>query len=333
MPYSPTPSAVHVDRLMTQFSIANLQSDAAYVAGRVFPSIPVQKQSDRYTVYPKGAFFRAEMQKRAPGTRAKLAEYTTDTTPTYYAESWALAKVIPDESRANEDEPIDLDRDTTLFLTQQAKIRREKEFVSTYFKAGVWSFDRTGVSGTPTGNQFKQFNDATSTPIKLIRQYKTDMALGNGGFRPNKMTLGRQVYDALLDHPDIVDRVKYVARNGLAITNIQILADLFEMEEVLVADAIENIALEGAADSFAYIASKGILLTYSPAAPSKMTPSAGYTFAWTGFLPGQGRNIGEVISRFRVEDGSRADLMQIDAAYDMKLVSQDCGMFLASAVA
>lgn len=333
MPYSPTPSAVHVDRLMTQFSIANIQSDSAYVAGRVFPSIPVQKQSDRYTVYPKGAFFRSEMTKRAPGTRSKQADYTVDTTPTYFAEEWSLAKPIPDETRVNQDAPIDVDRDTTLFLTQQAKIRREKNFVGNYFKAGVWTFNKTGVSGTPGLNEFKQFNDTSSTPIKTIRAFKTEMALGNGGFRPNKMTIGRQCFDALLDHPEIVDRVKYVATGGRAMTNLQLLADLFEMDEVLVCDAVENTAIEGAVDAFAFIASKGILLTYSPATPGMMQPSAGYTFAWTGFLPQQGRNIGEVISRFRLPGTERADELEILAAYDMKLVSQDCGMFLASAVA
>ena len=333
MPFNPSPSAVHVDRLMTQFSIANLQDEQVYVAGRVFPSIPVQKQSDRYTVYPKGAFFRAEMQRRAPGTRARVADYAVDTTPTYFCESFALGKLIPDEARANNDAPMDLDRDATLYLTQQAKIRREKEFMSTYFKAGVWSLNKTGVSGTPSTDEFKQFNDAASTPISVIRGYKTAFSLNNGGFRPNKMTLGRLVYDALLDHADVIDRIKYGQTPGApAMTNLQVLAQLFEMDEVLVADAVENTAIEGAADVFAFVASKGVLLTYSPASPSLLTPSAGYTFAWTGFLPGQGPSLGEVISRFR-DDQARTDMMQIDAAYDMKLVSTDCGMFLASAVA
>jgi hypothetical protein len=334
MPYSPTPSAVHVDRLMTSFSIANIQSDDNFIAGRVFPGVPVTKQSDRYTRYPKGAWFRSEMAKRPPGTKAKSADYEVDTTPTYYCEGWSLRKPIADETRANNDAPMDPDRDTTLFLSQQAKIRKEKNFVANYWKTGVWGKDYTGVSGTPGANEFKQFNDATSTPIKFIRARRTEMARMNGGFRPNKLSLGREVFDALLDHPDIVQRVLYGGRNGEAAkTNLRILAELFELDEVLIMDAVENVAVEGATDDFQFIGGRNMLLSYSPNTPSLLMPCAGLTFSWTGFLPGQGRNMGEVISRFRVEDGSRAEDLQIDAYYDMKTVSPDCGMFFTNAVA
>ena len=56
---SPTPRDVHVDAALTNISIAYKQSDDAFVAEKVFPVVPVGKQSgtqmfglDMYMVVP-----------------------------------------------------------------------------------------------------------------------------------------------------------------------------------------------------------------------------------------------------------------------------------------
>ena len=62
----PTPSDVHVNAPLTQISIAFLQNASDFIATRVFPNIPVSKQSDRYYTYERGDFNRDEMAERAP---------------------------------------------------------------------------------------------------------------------------------------------------------------------------------------------------------------------------------------------------------------------------
>ena len=47
-PYS---GQVHVDRPLTNISVAYLQNDNDYIADKVFPVVPVMKQSDRFFVY------------------------------------------------------------------------------------------------------------------------------------------------------------------------------------------------------------------------------------------------------------------------------------------
>jgi hypothetical protein len=102
---------------------------------------------------------------------------------------------------------------------------------------------------------------------------------------PNRLTLGAQVYDTLLDHPDIIDRIKYGQANvgQPAIVNRTTLAALFEVDSVLVAEAIQNTAAENATagaaadESTASIVGNHALLSYAPPAPSVLLPSAGYT--------------------------------------------------------
>ena len=64
----PTPSAVHVNRPLTNISIACIQEARNFIAAEAFPVVPVQNQSDRYFIYSAADFHRDEMQLRAPGT-------------------------------------------------------------------------------------------------------------------------------------------------------------------------------------------------------------------------------------------------------------------------
>jgi hypothetical protein len=327
---NPTPGDVHVNTPLSNISIAFLQNANNFVATKVFPNIPVMKQSDRYYVYDRGDFNRDEMVIRAPGTPSAGGGYRLDNTPTYFANRFSFHKDIPDELRANADAVLNPDREATAFVTHKALIRREKSFVASFFKTGVWTFENTGVSGTPSTNQVKQWNDATSTPIENVRLSKRQIAESTG-YEPNKLVLGRAVFDALLDHPEIIDRIKYGQTSGApAQANTDTLARLLGVDEVLVMNAVENTGVEGQTNSHSFIGGKQALLTFSTPAPGLMTPTAGYTFSWTGLL-GSGSD-GNRIKSFRMEElGS--DRIEIDMCFDMKLVSADLGSFWGSIVA
>jgi hypothetical protein len=321
---NPTPGDVHVNTPLTNISVAFLQNANNFIASRVFPNIPVSKQSDRYYVYARGDFNRDEMQARAPGTESSGGSYTLDNTPTYFATNFSFHKDIPDEVRANADAMLNPDREATAFVTHKALIRREKLFAGAFFAASRWSTDYTGVASNPTGSQRLRWDDASSNPIEDVRDAKRTIAQSTG-FEPNKLVLGRKVFDKLLDHPDIIDRVKYGQTAGApAMAGNDTLARLLGVDEVLVMNAIENTAAEGQTASHSFIGGNHALLCYSTPSPGLMTPTAGYTFSWTGLL-GAGAE-GNRIRSFRLE-AIRSDRVEIDMSFDMKLVSADLGGF------
>lgn len=327
---NPTPGDVHVNAPLTNISIAFLQNATNFIASRVFPNIPVSKQSDRYYTYDRGDFNRDEMAERAPSTESAGSGYNLDNTPTYYAPVYAIHKDIPDEVRANADAVLNPDQEATAFVTHKALIKREKLFVNSYFKGGIWTNDWDGVASGPTGNQVIQWSDANSTPIENMRAAKRSV-LESTGFEPNKLVLGRAVYDALLDHPDIIDRIKYgQTQGGPANAGKETLAKLFEVDEILVMNAIENTSKEGQTAAHGFIGGKRALLTYSTSSPGLMTPTAGYTFSWTGFL-GAGAE-GNRIRSFRMEQ-IKSDRVEIEMAFASKLVSADLGFFWDTIIA
>lgn len=324
----PSRSDVHVNRPLTVISIAFMQAAAAFIADRAFPNIPVAKQSDRYFTYDRGMFNRASMKKRAPSAESAGIHYDVDSTPTYFADVYGLHHDVPDQVRANADQPLSLDREATELLSLQALLQREITFAATYFVTSVWTNEDTGVVGAPGAGQFQRWDEAASTPIEDVRTAKRAVQESTG-FRPNKLVLGRAVYDALLDHPDIVSRLDRGQTTGTALVLRQNLAALFELDEILVMDSIQNTANEGAANAHSFIGGKNALLIYSTPRPGLMVPSAGYTFSWNG-LYGQSA-LGSRMSRFRM-DNLKSDRIEIEMAYDQKLVAADLGYFFLTAV-
>jgi hypothetical protein len=331
---TPTNYAVHVDAVLTNLSIAYLQNPSHFIASRVFPNVPVDKQSDRYYTFDRGDFNRNEARIRAPGAESAGSGFRLDNTPTYYAPVWAFHKDLPWQTLANEDAVVNLSAGANNYVMHKMMIAKEVDWMAKYFTSGVWAFDWTGVAASPTGNQVIDWSDYSgSDPIKNVRDAKTRV-LERTGYEPNKLTIGQKVYDALVEHPDLIDRVKYsggVGNGTPAKITRQALAALFEVDEVLVAKAIQNTGAEGAAEASSFIGGNHALLTYSPPAPGLMTPSAGYTFSWTGYM-GQGNEFGVATKRIPMAH-LESDRVEAGMAFDHKLVAADLGHIFRDIIA
>jgi len=316
----PTPGDVHVDRPLTNISIAFLQAQSNFVADQVFPLISVDKQSDKYFTFDRGMFNRDQMEKRAPGAESAGVGYTVST-DSYLADVWALHHDIPDQRRSNADQPLQPDREAVELLMHQALVRREAEWVSSFFTTGIWANDVT------PGTLWSAVN---STPVEDIELGKVVMGESTG-FEPNTLVIGRHVWKILRNHPEIVDRIKYGQTGpGPAVVSLQAVAAILELDRILVSRSIRNTAIEGATNAHSYIAGKNALLAYVPSSPGIMTPAAGYTFGWTGYA-GAGP-AGQRISRFRMEH-LKSDRVEAEMAFDQKKVSADLGYFFSAVVA
>lgn len=329
MAAEPTVSDVHVNGPLTSISVAYMQAESAFIADKVFPNIPVSKQSDLYFTYDRGSFNSDEMKERAPGTEAEGGGYTLDANSSYYARRYSFKHDIPDEVRANADAPHSPDRASSEFVTRKALIRRERIFATNYFGTGVWTYGKTGQASADS-THVKFWDDTTSIPITDVRNGKRTV-LESTGFEPNTLILGRAVYDAICDHPTFLDRVKYgqSGQGAPARITLAAMAALFEVDRVYVMNAIYNTAKKGQTASHTFIGGKHALLCYVAPAPGIMVPSAGYTFSWTGMFGNTA--LGTRIRQYRLENiGS--DRTEIDSCFDMKLVGADLGYFFGSVV-
>lgn len=325
---NPTASSLHVNTPLSNISIAFMQKGTGFVADRAFPVVYVDKQSDAFYEYDRADWNRNAMQKRAPATESVGGGYRVSNNP-YFADVFALHKDIDDQIRGNADSAFNLDRDASEWLGRAALINREVNWATDFFTTGVWTTDLTGVAAAPGAGQFLQWNDANSTPLETIRAAKLTIQLSTG-YTPNKLIIGTQVWNSLVDHVDIMERIKFSSSNSApAMVTKEAVAALLELDEILVMDSIQNTAIEGAAATNAFIGGKKALLLYSPQSPGLLTPSAGYTFAWRGYMGGTQP---AEITRFRMEH-LKSDRVEIEAAYDQKKIAADLGVFFTAAIA
>ena len=322
----PTISDVHIDAILTNVSVAYMQRAENFIADKVFPVVPVDKKSNKYFTYTKNDWFRDEAQRRAPGTESAGGGYNLST-DTYSADVWAFHKDVDDQTLANADSPLNPLREAAEFVTSRLLLRREIQFISDFMTTSVWGKDVTGVSASPTTNQFYQWNDyADSDPIEDIEAAK-EYILSTTGYEGNTLVLGYQVFRQLKNHPDIVDRYKYTTSS---VITEEMMARLFGVDRILVAKSVKATNAEGASAAYSFTFGKSACLLHVAPNPGLMTPSAGYIFAWTGVSGGLGATIGT--SQFRMES-LKASRIEAEVAFDNKVVGTDLGYFFASAVA
>ena len=335
MAYSgPAAGDVHVNRPLTNISLAYIQDEGKFVADRMFPNIPVESQSDVYYTHDRGSYNRDQMKERAPGTESALMTLKLSD-DTYHARAFSLGHNLADQIMANMDDVLAYDTMVTLALTSQAMIKRERNWVSKYLKTAVWTFevDGAGTATTrsdldpshATNNDILYWNNESATPIEDVR-FIMDSMEESTGYRPNKLAISRKAWSRLLDHPDIVARLdRGQTPGGPAMSNMDAIAALFELDEILVMAGIYNSAGEGVTNDHSFIAGKHALLAYVPPAPGVMIAAAGYTFSWTGYTGAT--SMGHRMKRFR-DELTESDRIEIAMAFDHKRVAADLGCFL-----
>lgn len=322
----PTMQNAHIDRAMTNISVAYMQDATAFIADRVFPIVPVKRQSDVYYQYSKADFMRDEARERGAATESAGGDYGVEAQDPYYCRKHAFHTDVTPEARANYDEPLDADRDATDFVSQKMLIRREMEWASKFFKTGVWDTEYAGAASAGTGTKVF-WNNPASDPIGDVTGASVQMA-SETGYRPNTLVLSPFVFNALKNHEDILDRIKYTQKG---IVTADLLATLFEVDRVLVAWGVVNNAVKGATENTNFIMGKHAMLCYANPAPALRKPSAGYIFAWTG-LEGSG-SYGNRIVRLPMDIlGLGTERIEGEIAFDAKKICSDLGVFFKDIV-
>lgn len=313
----PTESQVHANRPLTNISLAYIQSQSAFIATQFAPMIPVDSKSDTYYTYTKNDWFRDEAQIRADGAPTAGSGYGLSTA-TYSCDVFGFHKDIGPQAMANADPAINLDREATLLVTQRLLIRAERQWAADMFVTGIW-----GTSTTPS-NLWSDYN--ASNPIGDVRTGKRTV-LVNTGFMPNTLVLGYDVYIALQDHPDLVDRIKYTTSDTVT---REVMARYFEVDRILVAQSVYATNLEGETAAYDFVQGKHALLAYVAPSPGLLTPSAAYTFVWRG-IPG-GIGASALITREDIPLSGGAVRVEGQMAFDNKLVATDLGYMFVSVV-
>ena len=314
MPGSPSRSDVHVNRPLTNISEAYLQEAKNFVHASVFPTVSGEKRSDLYFTFNKGDFNRDDFKLRAPGAESAMANFGLSTS-SYTCGVWSLGVDLDDQTLANADSPLNLESDSTKFLMNKLAISMEKQWVSSFFGTSKWTGSSTGSDITSW-----TWSAASQDPVADI-QVEMDASQKNTGYMPNTIVFGAVAFRSFINNSAVLDRIKYTQQGTVT---EDLVGSLLGLPRVFVLRGVENTAAEGQTATMANIGDDDdVFICYTPAAPSLMTPSAGYQFSWNRYLAG---SAGQRVHRYDRPE-NRSTRVEVEAAYDYKLIAAQLGSY------
>lgn len=310
----PTINQVQViEPVLTGMLTAYQQAQDRFVAGRVFPAVPVQTDSGTYLKLTKRYWYRDGLQRRAPGDPFARLDYGTEK-DTYKTEQWAGDEAIADEERANSQLPLDLEQAAIDHLGNFSLLRKEIQFATDFMKIGVWATDNTAAT---------DWDDANGDPIADIIDAAGVISAATG-YLPNTLVVGDIVDRALRKNAKIRETIKYVQATTMAAVRAAI-AGALGIENYVVSSAIYDTANDGQTASYSPVIDDDALLLYVNPASGWAGVSAGKTFVWQ---PGGG--LGSIY-RWR-DAGRHADIIQHKEQWDQKVIAPELGYFFSDIV-
>lgn len=314
----PTHAQVHADRPLSNFAVE--YSNDKLIADMVSPFVPVNNKSDSYYIYTKKDRFTLPETIRGPKDEANEVDWSTSTS-SYGCVDHALREFLPDALVGNSDPGIDPRRRTTAFLTDLLLLTYERVIATKVTTAGNYaSAYKTALSGAD------QWGETTSDPIGVV-----DTAKAACFMEPNTMIMGKEVWNKLKRHAAIVDHIKGGATaDNPSLVTLQLIAELFELDRVLVGRAKYNSANKGATASYSYVWGKDCVLAHIDPAASLEGVSAWKTFRWRQLST----DAVYQVRTYRDESkGGGGEYIEAETSYDEVAVCSDVAYLIDTVIA
>jgi hypothetical protein len=301
-PYSPVYTAI---------SIAC--KNPAYIAEFASPIVKVGKREFKWLEYPLAEGFTlpntAYPKKGQPNEVDFSAIERTDK-----VEDYGLQDTISNDDIDNAPEKSNPLAFAVQSLTDLVMLDRENRTAKLYFSASSYASDKVQIlSGT------SKFSDLTnSQPIGVIED-----ALETPIIRPNTLIIGAAVWSVLKRHPKIIKSInKNLGDSGIATK--EAVAELFELDRVLVGASYINSANKGQNISLSRIWGNSIALVYlNPLA----TTQGGVTFGYTAQYGTKKSGIKDVDAGI---NGSK--LARVAESVKELIVAKDVGFLIQSVI-
>jgi hypothetical protein len=180
----------------------------------------------------------------------------------------------------------------------------------------------TGSSLT-TGVSTPWTTHATATPIDDVLGASKKIYT-NFGIRPNAVILTWLDFRDVRECAQVIDRIKYSGRDDPKNVTTQVLAEIWDVQQVLVGDPVYNTANSPLAASLSPIWTKGLVMVAKLATSNDLRePALARTFNFTGT---GGTAVGTV-EEYR-DESKRSNIIRVRHRTGEKMINTQCGHLL-----
>lgn len=232
-----TPGMVATTQTLQELSIAYANDD--YIGTRLMPIVPVNKLAVEYFARPQeaGVSYPAD----GVGTDGSVNEVSESVTIATAALLRRALREHLDAWTLELGDPVALELiDPLLNVLDGLALGQEQRIAAILTAAGSFGANTAAIAAANRWN-----TPGGGDPIGAVMAAKAACWTGNG---PGRWVgyCGTNVFNALKTNPLILDQVKYTGGNPAVVTR-EAIAALFEVDELLVGMARQNISNEGAA--------------------------------------------------------------------------------------
>ncbi len=296
-----------VDPVLT--TIAQGYENASAVSQYLFPTVAVRKMKGKIPKFGKEAFLTRDTRRglrassnRIPPAEVDFIEYETSERDIEVAVDY----LEEEESYAFEK----YERRLTKDLVDILLLGKEKDAADLAQDSSNYA---TGLSSELTASDAWDDYDLTSVdPVSDIKDAMSAVRQVIGRY-PNTMIIGDSSYQALINHPKVLEKVQY---SGLAKVTKNVLKELLDLAEIQVGMSVYS--TDG--ESFIDVWSDNAILAYvdRSGARSEFNPSFGYAPRKEGSP--------EVDSYY--ESGGKIKAIRCTDNYAIKITAEDAAYLI-----
>lgn len=289
-----------------------------FIADQLMPIVPVSKQSALYWKTNRKEGFRHEpnISQRAPLTAARKITFSVSS-DNYFAKNYALAAEWPAEDEVNADQQLRIAEMNALNVTD--KLMYDWEFrvanlatqVHTTFQVATAWTNKTGAA-------------VYSNLIDYIDNFRQIT-----GVKPNRMIIPTEIWKYVKRNEEIRE-ILFADKAG--IPSPQQLANLLEIEQILVPEILVNTAGETETDngsaSLSPIWGNYVNLMHVNLLQGEMVDTWAQAFRWTDPKLG----VPMAVERWPYDRKRKAEGLEVGYYQDEKIVATDLNMRIESIV-
>ncbi|MBX3435545.1 MAG: hypothetical protein KF847_19685 [Pirellulales bacterium] len=295
-------------------------SHMGFVHTRIFPVFEAASQSGVFGRIPLAQLLQQRQTERAPGAGYSRGNWNF-TPVTYACVEHGAEEPVDDRQSKMYREYFDAELVAAMRARDAVLRNMEADVIAKVTDTGVWA----GAALT-TGVSNAWSSPSSATPVTDVSA-AAEKVYENSGLIANAVIMSHKKFSQLRNCNQVLDRIKYSGRDDPKRKGIsaQMIADLFDVEEVIIAGSQRNSAKEGQAAVLAAIWPDARVMVCRVARRIQdiQEPCIGRTLHWGE----DGSEIGAMIESYR-DETVRGDVIRARMDADNKRLYVEAGHLL-----
>lgn len=308
--------------LAASFEAFDLEAEKmGYIGHQVLRTVDVASQAGNFGKIPLEQLLQQRDTKRAPGSGYARGQFTFDDAA-YACKEHGAEEPIDDREAKMYAEYFDAEVIGTKRAYNSVLRNAEARIAAAVFNTTTWTGSSltTDVSGTPWATV------ASAVPLTNVES-AVQKVYDNSGLWCNALVVNKKVFRNLRNTVQVTDRIASSGagnRNLASDVTVDMLAQAFDLDYIIVAGGSENTAKEGQTATPSQIWSSTYAMVCKVATTNDFRePCIGRTFHWGG----DGSNIDGAIENYR-DEVVRSNIIRVRHDVDEIILYAQAGHLL-----